>query len=65
MCCILSSCKTYTKYNELSRWTDKWNDKYIILETKKYNRKNDSIISIAIDTLYVEYKPSNGSFIYN
>lgn len=65
ICFILSSCKTYEESTLIDRWYNKWNDKYYVYEIKRYNKKNDSLISARIDTVIIENKPLNGSFIYD
>jgi len=61
----LCSCTTYKHSKVINQWCNKWGDKILIVETKQYNRKDKSIINSSIDTILIENKPLDGSFIYN
>lgn len=62
---FLCSCKTYQRYTVLKEWQNKWNDKIQIVETRTYNRKDKTLLNTSIDTVFIENKQLDGSFIYN
>lgn len=61
---FMCSCKTYERYTVLKEWSNKWNDKIQIIETKTYNRKDKTLLKTTIDTVFIENKTLDNSFIY-
>jgi len=62
---IFVSCKTYDRSTCIKSWKDNWNYKYTIFETKRYLRKNDSLIMIKTDTVITDLDPKNEASEYS
>jgi len=61
---VVISCKTYEKSICIDYWIDKWNYKHSVYCTKKYNKKNYSLIFIKYDTIVLDLNPKNEAQIY-